>query len=145
MARECCEKDFRCDSSCNKMLGCGRHVCERGCHKGECGDCPLQGKMTCPCGKRAYEGMACDVTVPLCGATCEKVLSCGFHRCHERCHRGPCIDTCRIMVTKSCRCGSLKKQVNLCISWLFRNVLCFSCILFQYPPLITFLIWGMVV
>ncbi|KAL8050211.1 hypothetical protein ABFX02_06G068000 [Erythranthe guttata] len=109
--RECCEKDFRCDNACNKMLGCGRHVCERGCHEGDCGDCPLQGKMTCPCGKRAYEGMACDVTVPLCGATCEKTLSCRFHRCSERCHRGPCIQTCRNVVTKSCRCGSLKKQV----------------------------------
>ncbi|KAL0299283.1 UNVERIFIED_CONTAM: NF-X1-type zinc finger protein NFXL2 [Sesamum radiatum] len=28
-----------------------------------------------------------------------------------RCHRGPCIETCRTVVTKSCRCGSLKKQV----------------------------------
>ncbi|GER50962.1 NF-X1-type zinc finger protein NFXL1 [Striga asiatica] len=111
MSRECCERDFRCENSCNKMLGCGKHVCERGCHQGECGDCPLQGKRTCPCGKKVYEGMACDLTVPLCGATCEKVLSCGFHRCHERCHRGPCLETCRIVVTKACRCGSLKKQV----------------------------------
>ncbi|GFP87793.1 nf-x1-type zinc finger protein nfxl2 [Phtheirospermum japonicum] len=111
MQRECCEREFRCDNGCEKRLGCGRHVCERGCHEGECGDCPLQGKRTCPCGKRVHEGMACDVTVPLCGATCDKVLSCGYHSCHERCHRGPCIETCRIMVTKSCRCGSLKKQV----------------------------------
>ncbi|KAL6533124.1 NF-X1-type zinc finger protein nfxl2 [Orobanche minor] len=111
MSRECYERDFKCDNDCSKMLGCGRHVCERGCHEGECGDCPLQGKRTCPCGKTVYEGMACDVSVPLCGATCDKVLSCGFHRCHERCHRGPCIETCRIMVMKSCRCGSLKKQI----------------------------------
>lgn len=39
------------------------------------------------------------------------MLSCGFHRCPERCHRGPCAETCRTVVTKSCRCGSLKKQV----------------------------------
>lgn len=130
MVRECCERDFRCNSACNKMLGCGRHACERGCHEGECGDCPLQGKRTCPCGKRVYEGMACDVSVPLCGATCDKLLSCGFHRCPERCHRGPCIETCRSVVTKSCRCGSLKKQVHLCICWLFLKCVMFSGLFF---------------
>lgn len=111
MERNCFEKVFRCDNPCEKLLGCERHVCSRGCHEGECGDCPFQGKRTCPCGKRVYEGMACDVAVPLCGGTCDKLLTCGFHRCPERCHRGPCIATCRIVVTKSCRCGSLKKQV----------------------------------
>ncbi|KAJ6900154.1 hypothetical protein NC652_026326 [Populus alba x Populus x berolinensis] len=55
--------------------------------------------------------MACDIVVPLCGGTCDKMLSCGFHRCHERCHRGPCIETCRIVVTKLCRCGGMKKEV----------------------------------
>ncbi|CAA2958365.1 NF-X1-type zinc finger NFXL2 [Olea europaea subsp. europaea] len=111
MERQCCERHFRCENACNKILGCGKHGCERGCHEGECGECPFQGKRTCPCGNRIYEGMACDVTVPLCGATCNKMLSCGFHRCPERCHHGPCIETCRIVVMKSCRCGSLKKQV----------------------------------
>jgi len=110
--RECCEREFRCENPCEKLLACGKHVCERGCHFGECGDCPLQGKRACPCGKRLYEGMACDIVVPLCGGTCDKMLSCGFHRCHERCHRGPCIETCRIVVTKLCRCGGMKKEVK---------------------------------
>ncbi|KAL3837753.1 hypothetical protein ACJIZ3_022344 [Penstemon smallii] len=109
--KECFERDFRCETACNKMLSCGKHVCEKGCHEGECGGCPYQGKRTCPCGKRVYEGMACDVAVPLCGATCDKILSCRFHKCPERCHRGSCIETCRTVVTKSCRCGSLKKQI----------------------------------
>ncbi|XP_030441971.1 NF-X1-type zinc finger protein NFXL2 [Syzygium oleosum] len=109
--RDCCDRDFRCDVPCEKALGCGKHVCSKGCHAGECGDCPLQGKRTCPCRKRVYEGMDCDVNAPLCGATCNKMLSCGYHRCPERCHRGPCVETCRIVVTKLCRCGSLKKEV----------------------------------
>ncbi|KAH7853800.1 hypothetical protein Vadar_006754 [Vaccinium darrowii] len=112
--RECCNRDFRCGTPCKKMLGCGKHLCERGCHVGECGECLLQGKRSCPCGKRVYEGMACDVLVPLCGATCGKMLSCGYHRCPERCHRGPCVETCRVVVLKSCRCGSLKKEVPCC-------------------------------
>ncbi|CAI0415927.1 unnamed protein product [Linum tenue] len=49
--------------------------------------------------------------VPLCGDSCDKLLSCGFHRCHERCHRGQCAETCRMVVFKSCRCGGLKKEV----------------------------------
>ncbi|KAG7999105.1 hypothetical protein I3843_01G290000 [Carya illinoinensis] len=111
--RECCERNFRCENPCGKALACGKHACGKGCHlAGECGECPLQGKRTCPCGKRVYQGMSCDVeTPPLCGATCDKTLSCGLHRCHERCHRGLCIETCRIVVSKSCRCGSLKKEV----------------------------------
>ncbi|KAJ7959647.1 NF-X1-type zinc finger protein NFXL2 [Quillaja saponaria] len=109
--RECFDRNFRCDNPCEKVFGCGKHVCSKGCHSGECGQCPLQGKRTCPCGKRFYEGMSCDVPVPLCGATCEKMLSCGLHRCPERCHRGPCIETCRIVAIKFCRCGSLKKEV----------------------------------
>nr|CAB3472083.1 unnamed protein product [Digitaria exilis] len=32
-------------------------------------------------------------------------------RCPERCHRGPCDETCRLVITKSCRCGGLKKEV----------------------------------
>ncbi|GAB2288357.1 NF-X1-type zinc finger protein nfxl2 [Dionaea muscipula] len=109
--RECCLRDFRCENACERLLGCGKHVCNRGCHEGGCEECPLQGRRTCPCEKKVYEGMACDVAVPLCGGTCDKKLSCGMHRCPERCHRGPCIETCRTMITKSCRCGGLKKQV----------------------------------
>ncbi|KAH9702515.1 NF-X1-type zinc finger protein NFXL2 [Citrus sinensis] len=108
--RECCERDFRCENACGKALDCGKHVCERGCHVGQCGGCPLPGKRTCPCGKRVYEGMSCDVAVPLCGATCDKMLSCRIHRCHDRCHRGPCIGTCRMVIAKLCRCRSLKKE-----------------------------------
>ncbi|XP_021904144.1 NF-X1-type zinc finger protein NFXL2 isoform X2 [Carica papaya] len=109
--RDCWNRVFRCENPCENLLGCGKHVCERGCHSGDCGDCPLQGKRTCPCGKRLHEGISCDVAVPLCGATCDKMLGCGFHKCPERCHRGPCIETCRTVVMKSCRCGGLKKQV----------------------------------
>ncbi|KAK1570332.1 hypothetical protein Q3G72_000358 [Acer saccharum] len=72
------------------------------------------GKRTCPCGKRVYDGMPCDVDVPLCGSTCDKMLSCGLHRCPERCHRGSCIETCRTVINKLCKCRSLKKEVPCC-------------------------------
>lgn len=110
--RECCERlDFRCEEPCEKLLGCGQHKCSKGCHSEDCGPCPFQGKRTCPCGKTVHDGLSCKASVPLCGATCSKMLSCGYHRCPERCHRGQCIVTCRTVVIKSCRCGSLKKEV----------------------------------
>ncbi|XP_020522415.1 NF-X1-type zinc finger protein NFXL2 isoform X2 [Amborella trichopoda] len=109
--RACSDKIFRCENPCGRELDCKKHVCSKGCHSGSCGVCELQGKMTCPCGNKEYKGIACDALVPSCGATCERMLNCGFHRCPERCHHGPCVDTCRIVMTKSCRCGSLRKQV----------------------------------
>ncbi|KAJ6909793.1 hypothetical protein NC652_020703 [Populus alba x Populus x berolinensis] len=62
-------------------------------------------------GKRVYEGLACDVVVPLCGGTCDKMLSCGLHRFHERWHRRHCIETCRIAVLKLCQCGEMKIEI----------------------------------
>ncbi|MQL88742.1 hypothetical protein Taro_021316 [Colocasia esculenta] len=109
--RECCERHFRCERPCDRMLSCGKHTCTRGCHAGPCGDCPLQGKRTCPCGKKEYKRVSCDSIVPTCGSTCEKMLSCNIHRCPERCHQGTCVETCRNVLVKFCRCGSLKKEV----------------------------------
>uniref|UniRef100_A0A1D1Z7N7 NF-X1-type zinc finger protein NFXL2 n=1 Tax=Anthurium amnicola TaxID=1678845 RepID=A0A1D1Z7N7_9ARAE len=109
--RECHERQFRCERPCGGVLNCGKHACSRGCHAGLCGNCPLQGRRTCPCGKKEYQGVACDATVPTCGSTCEKILSCNIHRCPERCHQGPCVETCRNVLVKFCRCGGLKKEV----------------------------------
>lgn len=44
--------------------------------------------QACPCGKMQLPDAACDVMVPPCGDTCDRLLSCGFHRCTERCHTG---------------------------------------------------------
>nr|CAD1839837.1 unnamed protein product [Ananas comosus var. bracteatus] len=109
--RICAEREFRCDRLCGGTLACGRHECGRGCHAGACGPCPLQGRRTCPCGKKEHLGLSCDAQVPTCGSTCGKMLGCGMHRCPERCHRGACVENCRIVVLKSCRCGSMKKEV----------------------------------
>nr|CAB3476177.1 unnamed protein product [Digitaria exilis] len=107
----CSERVFQCKRDCGGMLDCGKHRCERGCHGGKCGECPLRGRRTCPCGKKDYPKLECNAEAATCGSTCEKVLGCGRHRCPERCHRGPCDETCRLVITKSCRCGGLKKQV----------------------------------
>lgn len=58
-----------------------------------------------------YEGLACDQEAAPCGATCNKLLPCGRHRCAERCHHGPCTIACRAMVEKGCACGKTLKVV----------------------------------
>lgn len=110
--RACAESDYRCEIPCGQQLSCQKHWCERGCHGGPCGDCLLTGKRSCPCGKVEHQGIPCDVAVPTCGSTCEKVLPCKIHCCSERCHYGSCNGTCRIVLTKFCRCGGLRKEVN---------------------------------
>jgi len=90
---QCCQQGiFKCRKVCGKALGCGIHICQRVCCSGDCGTCPLSGKKTCPCGKvqPPRSQSICGMTVPSCGQTCEKLLSCGVHRCQERCNEGPC-------------------------------------------------------
>lgn len=116
--RACLDADFQCARPCGKdlsrgkELSCGKHSCEKGCHSGSCGECELAGRRTCPCGKVEYKGVTCDRAVPTCGSTCEKSLGCSLHKCQERCHSGPCNRTCRVMLTKACHCGGLKKEAR---------------------------------
>lgn len=107
----CSMSDFGCDQPCQKALQCKKHWCKKVCHQGPCGECELQGRQRCPCGKVAYKDLACDAIAPTCGSTCEKLLPCLLHRCQERCHTGDCKTICRIVTLKVCRCGSLRKEV----------------------------------
>ncbi|KAI3840536.1 hypothetical protein MKW92_010485 [Papaver armeniacum] len=90
---------------------CGKHVCERGCHEGKCGGCPYQGKAVVSLWEEGSEGMPCDAAVT-CGSTCEKMLSCGIHRCRSRCHKGSCNETCRTVIIKSCGVWKLEETVQ---------------------------------
>ncbi|KAF5842537.1 hypothetical protein DUNSADRAFT_6781 [Dunaliella salina] len=106
----CCEGLFHCGKPCGRRLACGNHVCERVCHSGPCGECPHQGVRTCPCGKAVYPELKCTEKAPTCGATCGKLLPCGLHTCHDRCHHGEC-SSCRALVSKPCRCGKMMREV----------------------------------
>eukprot|EP00884_Botryococcus_braunii_P007472 jgi/Botrbrau1/16726/Bobra.0276s0006.1 len=107
----CSQRVFQCGRVCGKELPCGRHKCERVCHSGACGDCPLSAARTCPCGKVTYSALKCDELAAPCGGTCGKTLACGLHMCEERCHAGPCTSNCRAMITKTCVCGKTSKTV----------------------------------
>ena len=40
-----------CSQTCEKVLGCGIHTCNRECHTDECGDCVTVRDKVCYCGK----------------------------------------------------------------------------------------------
>lgn len=104
--------EFRCEKICQKLLPCGKHHCKQVCCDGKCGPCPFSiGIRTCPCGKTEETNIECGATVPPCGQTCDKILACGVHHCTERCHIGPCPQTCRTHVEKTCSCGRMIRTI----------------------------------
>lgn len=82
---QCCQKDdVRCDQSCDKMLNCSTHRCEKNCHFGECGDCDKEVEHTCFCA-RENRTLLCSLennrdTKYSCEKVCDKPLSCGQHK-----------------------------------------------------------------
>ncbi|CAH0384192.1 unnamed protein product [Bemisia tabaci] len=107
--RPCASPQWQCTKVCGKPLDCGNHVCETVCHSGPCKPCPINGVRTCSCGKTTYD-LPCNVPVPNCGDTCDKLLECGSHRCIQRCHNGKC-GLCLERIVKACRCGRNSKEV----------------------------------
>ncbi|KAF9487195.1 hypothetical protein BDN71DRAFT_1458737 [Pleurotus eryngii] len=81
----------RCGGVCGKLMECGFHRCDRGCHPGQCGDC------SAPCGK----------TRRLCLPF--------HHSCTLPCHApSACSEAepCQAIITVSCPCGRIKQAVH---------------------------------
>ncbi|KAK9115122.1 hypothetical protein Syun_021919 [Stephania yunnanensis] len=110
-----------CGRICDKVLECGRHRCQRICHKGSCDSClvPMNASCFCKketlaalCGEVAVKGeLRDDVGIFSCDSTCGKSLTCGNHSCRELCHPGSCGE-CELMPwrIKTCNCGKTKLQ-----------------------------------
>ncbi|KAJ6760100.1 NUCLEAR TRANSCRIPTION FACTOR X-BOX BINDING 1 NFX1 [Salix purpurea] len=117
-----------CGQSCDKLLECWRHRCERICHVGPCDSCRVSVSASCFCKKKMEVVLCGDLAVKgevkaedgvfSCNATCGKMLDCGNHMCDETCHPGPCGD-CELMPARvgSCHCGktSLQKERKSCL------------------------------
>eukprot|EP01119_Soliformovum_irregulare_P021421 TRINITY_DN7128_c0_g1_i1.p1 TRINITY_DN7128_c0_g1~~TRINITY_DN7128_c0_g1_i1.p1 ORF type:complete len:1079 (-),score=167.14 TRINITY_DN7128_c0_g1_i1:35-2926(-) len=106
-----------CGEVCGKDLPCGKHTCEKTCHSGECGQCPVTAMVTCYCGK-VTEEKSCgygklDMTSKSpryfsCQKECGHTLSCGHHTCQMKCHSGVCHE-CPFLpkLITTCPCGKL--------------------------------------
>ena len=98
---------------CGKPLGDGIkcvHACTLLCHPGPCPTCSAQTMRKCPCGKTS-EVVKCGSgeTLP-CGDPCDRLLSCGLHRCTATCHTGAC-EPCPIVDLQICFCGKNTKEL----------------------------------
>ncbi|XP_073109925.1 NF-X1-type zinc finger protein NFXL1-like [Elaeis guineensis] len=89
------------------------HVCVLQCHPGPCPPCKaFAPRRPCPCGKKTIVRRCSDRRSPLtCGQQCNRLLSCGRHRCDRVCHTGAC-SPCRVLVSASCFC---KKKTEMVI------------------------------
>ncbi|KAL0425233.1 UNVERIFIED_CONTAM: NF-X1-type zinc finger protein NFXL1 [Sesamum radiatum] len=117
-----------CRRKCDKLLGCGRHHCERICHVGPCDPCQVLLNASCFCKKKVEVILCGDMIVKgevkgedgvfSCSLNCDKKLNCGNHVCHETCHPGPCGE-CELLPSKikTCCCGktSLNEDRQSCL------------------------------
>ncbi|KAL7800513.1 hypothetical protein V8C43DRAFT_209088 [Trichoderma afarasin] len=88
--RQSCEDPVpHCDRVCEKLLPCG-HLCKAKCHTGDCGFCMEVIDISCRCGRTTSTSVCHqgDVQQPWCMRTCQANLSCGRHKCGERCCPG---------------------------------------------------------
>ena len=104
------ELKYSCGEVCDQQLNCGKHRCTQPCHTGPCQPCsrtPTQPQQ-CACGSETIElgvpRQSCLDDLPTCSNTCNKPLSCGRHTCQQRCHNGPCAQTCDQTMQLACRC-----------------------------------------
>lgn len=103
--RLCCTDPIpTCQQICEKILACKKHPCKSLCHIGPCPDCDVPVEQRCRCGtstRRAACYLATgagsrnqisesvvegdDGGLFLCDRKCDKMRSCGRHRCNGRC------------------------------------------------------------
>ncbi|XP_068158550.1 NF-X1-type zinc finger protein NFXL1 isoform X2 [Drosophila tropicalis] len=113
-----------CGEVCGKFLEpkCG-HDCKLLCHPGPCPPCAQQSQNTCRCGKSAPRPLRCIDRDWQCQEKCEKLLSCGKHKCNQRCHRAGNCPGCTKQSTQPCECGRDMKIVS-CANrkWKCQNI-----------------------
>lgn len=107
-----CSTDLEmvCDNVCNKLLTCGLHKCNKKCHWDDCPPCSETVQQECYCGKVGRRVKCTSdvsgITSYSCGETCNKLLSCGNHKCSEICHENECKPCSNdINLIKTCPCG----------------------------------------
>ncbi|KAH0550470.1 protein shuttle craft [Cotesia glomerata] len=102
------DTQLSCSATCDKLLNCGKHKCEKTCHHGNCEPCDKKIEQNCHCGKKNQFVECLKDTEPFysCGEACNNLLDCGNHNCRDICHPGPC-GSCSLnteLVTHCC-CG----------------------------------------
>ncbi|XP_061400668.1 NF-X1-type zinc finger protein NFXL1 [Musca vetustissima] len=104
----CIDKEWECQTKCNRRLKCGEHNCDRVCHKpGQCPPCNKTSEQRCECGRESARRPCYDLEWR-CKNVCNRNYSCGLHVCKKICHSGNC-GQCPLSLPRSCPCGKTKK------------------------------------
>ena len=109
IVKPCSDTDLSCQNTCNKLLKCKKHYCQKLCHDGECQDCDETQEMKCFCERETKE-VQCGTTWN-CARTCNAKKNCNNCNCSLICHEGP-HELCKNKPIKfeTCFCG--KKAVK---------------------------------
>ena len=129
--RQNCEEPIpHCEKPCGKTLPCG-HSCKKECHTGDCGFCSEHVDIPCRCGRTETESVCHqgNFTHPMCFRACQANLSCGRHKCGERCCPGEKKATERQAAAKKRKGPSMSQAVeaeHICIKTCERLLKCGS-------------------
>lgn len=104
-----------CGQKCKKKLEplCG-HECLLLCHPGPCPPCPKTVNVSCFCKREKPKIRRCSDKNWSCGKICDKLLSCGQHKCSQPCHGDDC-ETCPYQSKQKCMC-SKESSLRPCAS-----------------------------
>ncbi|ALC44013.1 CG15011 [Drosophila busckii] len=102
-----------CGEICGKLLQpkCG-HDCKLLCHPGPCPPCAQLANNSCLCGKSPARSVRCLDKNWQCQQTASTLLSCGKHKCNQKCHRRGQCPPCNSQSSQPCNCKREVKVVN---------------------------------
>ncbi|XP_055702161.1 NF-X1-type zinc finger protein NFXL1 [Phlebotomus papatasi] len=102
-----------CGELCQRPLEpvCG-HKCLLLCHPGPCPPCPQTISQSCECGKSAKRTIRCSTKSWRCQDKCQKILSCGVHKCNQICHSPDSCKPCSRRSVHRCQCGQKQEERN---------------------------------
>lgn len=104
--KRCGVRGWSCGRVCGRVLTCETHTCEARCHVGDCTLCDQVIQQQCVCGRESLP-RPCAAPEWHCTQPCNKVLTCGHHRCDKVCHSGWCGD-CPRSGMRTCPCGKTR-------------------------------------
>ncbi|KAM5448550.1 FKBP12-associated protein [Microsporum audouinii] len=102
--KKCVDTDYTsgwsCRETCEEVLPCLQHTCQRACHEGLCGECEELVPARCYCGKVSHK-ILCNLKEEeresrnqkeswvgsfTCPDICGRLYDCGIHQCEKLCH-----------------------------------------------------------
>ena len=105
----------RCPYQCTRPTSCGHRPEHHNCHEDDipCPKCTMLVTKTCHCEKKnLVANVMCYQEIVSCFKVCDKLLTCGRHKCKKTCHKpGECTKKCNEKCLKIKLCGHECEQL----------------------------------